>query len=152
MKKILAVLVLIPLAAGCTESADGLSRDYRNLNNEFIDALMLVSGESRAKHANEKVLKTYTDRLGKIDKRVATWEMNRENESIAQDTLTSESVALYFAECQHNQKRLALERERIKKLMESMQARNPGADPGQEWPNLHEIASGRGGLQVSENL
>jgi hypothetical protein len=150
------------LLTGCsTDSANSLSRNYRNINNEAIDALMLVTNESRAETANVKIIKTYKDRLIEIDKRLDTYVQNQEEKLILFETLTSESVVILFAECTINQKRLDLEQQRLKNLLATLvqrekDRRKEANDPeevkiGKLWPNLDALtAPSAGGLR--ENL
>jgi hypothetical protein len=167
MKKLVRRLALLPVVlclAGCRgDSAGAISRDYRNINNEVIDSLMMVTGESRAKFANEKILKTYNERVGAVDKRVEIWEQNREIADIVLDMLTSESTSTLFAENQINLKRLDLERKRIQRLLDMKKQEetdrrrqlgdpNPVVDSRKEWPNLHDLAGGGQLSSFKQNL
>jgi hypothetical protein len=147
MRKLCFIPVIVILA-GCGDTAETLSRDYRNINNEVIDALMMVTNENRAKIANEKVIGPYTDRIGAVDKRADLWEQNKEREEVAITTLTSESVAILFAENKWNQKRLNLELERLKQLHGQLQAQNPGGT----FTNLAELAAGGKTAPVLTNM
>jgi hypothetical protein len=142
MKRHLALALLVLGLVGCGDTATTLSREYRNYNNEFIDALMMTTNESRAKIAKEKVIETYEARIQALDKRVDVWEQNKEKEEVALDTLTAESVALLFSENKRNQERHALEKARLKKLIERLTAENPGVNPAEQWPNLNDLANG----------
>jgi hypothetical protein len=143
-------------AAGCSnDSAHSLSRDYRNINNEFIDGLMIVTSESRAKVVNEKIVKVYNERVDKVSKRVQTYEQNTDEKLIVYEMLNSDSVVTLFAENASNPKRLAHETARIKRIVDTRtkshvdRFRAEGAkDPDgvlilkaseevrKEWPNL----------------
>jgi hypothetical protein len=118
-RRALVGLALCALTGCSTDNPTSLSRDFRNLNNEAIDALMMVTNESRAKFVNDKIIGTYQDRYGKIEKRMQTYVQNTENETIILDTLRSESVAILLAESQFNIPRLNHEQQRLKKLLEA---------------------------------
>lgn len=141
MKRTLAALALVLVAAGCGDNATILSREYRNYNNEFIDALMTTTNETRAKIAKDKVIDTYETRIADLDKRMDIWEQNKEKEDVSRDTFTSESVALLFSENKRNQERHAREKDRLRKVLDALKAQNPGADPAKEWPALNELAT-----------
>jgi hypothetical protein len=129
-----ALLVCLAGLSGCsTDSADSLSRDYRNLNNEAIDALMMCTSEARAVVARDKILKAYPDRLTALDKRMATWLQNTDDKLIVLDTLFSDSVATLLAELPINAKRLEYELQRLQNLAREV--------PG---PVLTELARGAG--------
>ncbi len=153
MKKLVLLPLLCTLVGCSTDNASSLARDYRNLNNEYLDALMMVTSESTAKFAQDKVIKPYSERKGKIDKRYQTWELNTDNKEIVKDLLSSESVTMLFAEHRINRIRLQREKDRLKKLLNSKietekerqrQAgvANPAVDSRKEWPNLSELAAG----------
>lgn len=106
--------------AGCSnDSAHTLSRDYRNINNEFIDGLMTVTSERQAKFVNEKIIKPYSERVEKVNKRAATYEQNTDEKVIILEMLNSESVATFFAESAINTKRVAHEAARIKRIVDT---------------------------------
>ncbi len=69
MKKTALAMVVLGLAGCSSDSAHTLSRDYRNLNNECIDAMMMITSERAATFARDKIYKPYSDRLGIIDHR-----------------------------------------------------------------------------------
>ncbi len=142
-KPVLLLLALAPLTGCSADDANSISRDYRNINNEAIDALMMTTSEARAKIANEKVLKTYSARISDVDKRLDLWVQNAEEKFIIANTLNSESAATLIAENKINLKRLELERARLQRL-----AANAGADS----PNLQELARGGGLATVKANL
>jgi hypothetical protein len=163
MKKKLAWLPLVALLVGCSENAHSLSRDYRNLNNDAIDALMMVTSESRATVANTKVFKPYSDRLAAIDKRYETWIQNTDDKVIILDTMTSESVAVLLSENAINKRRLQLERQRLQKLLDDFKDKrierlklageaNPVVDPRKEWPNLADLVGGAPVNGLKSNL
>jgi DNA-directed RNA polymerase len=150
-KKRACLALALCLLTGCsTDSAHTLSRDYRNVNNEAIDALMLVTNESRAKIANVKIVKTYPERVGDIDRRMASYVQNQEEVLVLSEVLSSESVMILFAECKINLRRLDKEQERLKKLLASLvqneKDRRKEANNAEEvqadklWPNLDSLA------------
>jgi hypothetical protein len=142
MKKTALMVVAIAMAGCSTDSAHTLSRDYRNLDNEAIDALMMITGEARARFARDKIFKPYNERLTKIDDRAATWLQNTEDDFIVRDTMGSESVMTLIDESEVNKTRLKLELDRIKVLLDTKAKDNPGVDPAKEWPALSSFAAG----------
>jgi hypothetical protein len=134
MKK-LAWLPCVVLLVGCRESADALSRDYRNLNNEAVDTLMMVTGESSARLATERILKQYGERKKAIDDRFKTWKQNTDDDEITTTTLQSESVMFLLIETKINKQRAVLEKERIEKLFQT------SGGSKEITPNLHELAT-----------
>jgi hypothetical protein len=107
-------------AAGCSnDSAHTLSRDYRNINNEVIDGLMTVTSERQARFVNEKIIKPYSERVEKVNKRVEIYEQNTDEKLIIFEMINSESVATFFAEGPINSKRLGYEAARIKRIVDT---------------------------------
>ncbi len=139
MKRAALLLCLTGLAGCSTDSAYSLSRDYRSLNNEVIDALMMSTTEERAKLAQEKIIKPYSDRLQKIDKRFASWLQNTDDKEIVRDTLTEISVATLISEIPINTRRLEHEQQRIDAMVKARQ--KEGVDVRKEWPMLSSLAS-----------
>src|ERR1043166_4421250 len=89
-RKLMLLPLLLPLW-GCSDNASSLSRDYRNLNNEYLDTLMMVRDEETARWANEKVFKAYQGRKEKVDAREETWARNTDDKEILKDMMSSES-------------------------------------------------------------
>ena len=58
MKKI-GLAFCIVVMVGCREDASSLSREWRNINNEYIDALMVTVDESSAKNSLNKFVNEY---------------------------------------------------------------------------------------------
>jgi hypothetical protein len=154
-KRVWIALALCCLAGCSNDTANSLSRDYRNINNECVDGLMMVTSESRAKFVNEKIFKTYSDRVALIDKRAANYQQNTDDVQIIRETLNSESLAILFAEISANKKRMDLETARIRKIFdtrvkEHMDRFKAGGDKDaearakeetrKEWPNLSAFA------------
>ncbi len=144
MKRAALLLCLAGLAGCSTDSADSLSRDYRNLNNEAIDALMMSTSEARAKFAKDKILKPYGERLKNIDKRFDDWLRNTDDKEIIRDTLSSDSVATLLAELPINRKRLENEQKRILAKVQGF--------PKEAFPVLNEFAAGTGLTELKTQL
>jgi hypothetical protein len=150
--------------AGCSnDSAQSLSRDYRNISNECIDALMMVTGESRAKFANDRVLKPFADRIGKVDNRTQLYEQNTDDKVVMLQMVDTESVAILVAEGQINRTRFKLEQDRIKNLLGTLVGNevekrkaegeaNPIVKASEKWPNLNDIAMGSSTAKLREYL
>jgi len=154
VKRVFLLILLALGGAGCSDNPDTLAREYRNLNNEAIDALMLTTSERRARLANEKIFGRYQERLQEIDRRFGIWETNADEKLMTIDVLSSESVITLIAENKTNQDRLAAETTRLSKLLRDMTEQeaarrrelgeNPAVDTKEVWPNLHELVySGR---------
>jgi hypothetical protein len=152
-KKVWLALVLCSVAGCSNDSAHTLSRDYRNMNNECIDAMMMVTSESRAKFAATKIFKPFPDRIGPLDQRTANFEQNTDDNVIVLQVVNTESVAILFAENSINQRRFKLEQDRIKNLVafkirteeDKLKAEgqaNPVVKAGDKWPNLNDFATG----------
>jgi len=151
VKRALLLFLLVSTGAGCSDNQETLSREYRNLNNEAIDSLMLTTSERRARLANEKIFGRYSERLQEIDRRFKIWETNADERMMTIDVLTSESVITLMAENKTNQDRLAIETARLSKLLRDMTEQernrrqelgeNPAFDTKEVWPNLHELVS-----------
>jgi hypothetical protein len=153
-KRRTALAALLIFVTGCTESAGGLSRDYRNLNNECIDSLMMITSERRASLANTKILgKLYQEKIQTIDKRFDNWLMNQEEKDVVKDVLSSESVVILIAENKINKKRLEFEMARLKRLLDTRVKdeterrkangdANANVDPEKVFPHLNAAASG----------
>jgi hypothetical protein len=132
--RILAFLVLVGCTTACRDSADQLSRDYRNLNNEAIDALMMITDEPQAKLMLERVIREYPQKLKVVDDRCKNWKQNTEKDEYATQIFTSDSMAILLVECKMNQERLELEKRRLKRLNDQLvaderEARRQAGDP-----------------------
>jgi hypothetical protein len=119
MRKWLAIAVALGMTGCKSDDANSLSRAIRNMNNEAIDALMTVTRESQAKWVNEKILKTYSERLGEVETRMDKWTQTTENKDVCINTLTSESVSLLLAEDMINRRRLKHEVARVKRIIDT---------------------------------
>src|SRR4051794_14561883 len=117
MKKHLALLLFLGCSAGCRDSADTLSRDYRNLNNEAIDALMMITSEGQAQAMHVRVLKDFGNRIQGVNDRCKNWKQNNEKEDYGSQIYTSDSVLILAVESEMNKERLDLETKRLKALL-----------------------------------
>jgi hypothetical protein len=161
MKRIVGALLLLGVGAGCRDTAENLSRDYRNLINEAVDALMMVNSEAQAKMLTERVLKPYSTRIRGVNDRVKTWKQNAEKTDYGSQLFTSDSVVILMVENEMNQERLKLEHERIKKLVADMtkaeeETRRQAGDanpvtPVTTWPTLAALAEGKEGIEPIRN-
>jgi hypothetical protein len=103
--------------AGCTDTIDSICREYRNTDNEVIDALMMITTEEKAAEMNTRVFKGLKERYKRIDDKYKAWEINQEtNLELVKQILTSDGMHLYRAELAKNRKRFALEMQRLSKL------------------------------------
>jgi type I site-specific restriction-modification system R (restriction) subunit len=153
---------IVILCAGCRDSADMLSRDFRNLNNEAIDALMMITDESSAKTMLERVIKQYPKKLQLVDDRCKNWKQNNEKDDYGSQIWTSDSVAILIVETEMNKQRLALEEARLAKLLKQLKSANPSAslpglgallgDEGNETKRIHDQLEGKEGGEVIKIL
>jgi hypothetical protein len=150
MRRLLALAILVGCGTGCRDSADALARDYRNVNNEAVDALMMITGEPSAKMMLTRVLKEYPKRIQLFNDRVKNWKQNNEKTDYGEQIYTSDSVVILFVENEMNMERLKLEKARLQKLVSQMTEEerdtrrqggeaNPTIDPKALWPNLTEV-------------
>jgi len=114
--RILIVIVLSGLAAGCVDTADSVSREYRNQINEGLDAMMLVTDEPSAKRMTVRIFKPMGDRFKDIDYRLEIVKANREKKEFAAEFVNSDSVHMYVAEVYLNRGRYAIELARLKSV------------------------------------
>ncbi len=136
LKKI-GLAFCIVVTVGCREDANSLSREWRNINNEYIDSLMVTVDDSSAKNALLKFVNDYDKKVKIVEYRLGIWIQNMEKEVVVESVLGSDSFAVYLAECKTNLDRLDLELERLKKVAEDAQRNAVG---GKTFPNLLEIA------------
>ncbi len=154
----LLALVLTLCAAGCRDSADMLSRDYRNLNNEAVDALMMITDESSANMMLERVIKQYPKRLQSVDDRVKNWKQNNEKDDYGSQIYSSDSMAILLIETEMNKQRVLLEEKRLQGLFRQLEgeARKSGQqgnfDAKQALPSLHALVSEGEAKKVYDQL
>src|SRR5436309_2785595 len=122
MRRVSAVFFLLVAVAGCRDSADAMSRFYRSVNNEALDALMMITSDSICKDMMERILLEYPDRIHGpaprgVEARVKVWKQNNEKDDYGAQLLTSDSVVILLIENSINQKRLAMEESRLRALM-----------------------------------
>jgi hypothetical protein len=162
MRRTLLLLLLIAAGTGCRDQADNLARDYRNLINESIDALMMIDSEAKAQMMVDRVLKPLPNRLKGVGDRVRNWKQNAEKTDYGQQLFTSDSVIILKLENEMNKERLDLEAARLQKLRDALmdEARQGGegdANPKTALPNLSaviesDVASIRGVLSSGTEL
>jgi len=129
MKRTAAALLLLVTAVGCVDSANTMARDLRNLNNEVIDALMMVTNDQKAKTVGERVLAEYSERMTLLDDRFKNWDM-RDTAEKANELFRSDNFALLLIENKANKDRLNTEMKRLALLQQQI---------GGEAPNLTEF-------------
>ena len=139
-KRCLLVLALLAGLAGCTDTVESVTREYRNANNEAIDAMMMVTSEARAGQMTARVFKPSVERYKAIDSRLNIVQNNRLNHDFVVETFESAGLHLYLTELEVNQQRFSLEMIRLRNLT------NQEKDAGRECPNLLELLSPSGPL------
>lgn len=138
MKRTFALLLVVLTASGCVETADSISREYRNLNNEAIDALMMVTSEARARTAVDRVLSEYENKLKKIEGKVKVFKLNNEKVDVLKQVYNSDSVAILILENSYNKQRLEAEKKRLALLFNTLKATRPDL----ELKYLEQVAKG----------
>ena len=61
-KRCLLVMCLLAGLSGCTDTIDTVTREYRNTNNEGVDAMMMVNSDAQAGIMIARIFKPSTDR------------------------------------------------------------------------------------------
>ena len=145
MKKANAIIVstMMTVLAGCTDSPDSLAREYRNANNEGIDAMMMITSENSAKQMAIRVFRPLKDRYDNIDNRLKAVHNNSTNEQFITQTFQSNNVHLYLTEIEINRQRYTLEMLRLRRLLEKQMekklAEDPNAKAAEAFPGLYEV-------------
>jgi len=122
--RILIITILLGFLAGCTDTADTVSREYRNQINEGLDALMFVTSEESAKQMSLRVFKPMGDRFTDIDRRLGIVRSNRTKKEFVTEFFESDSVHMYLSEISINRQRFALEKTRLRDLVQQYKKRN----------------------------
>jgi len=160
---------LLPLAvfllAGCTDTMDSLSREFRNANNEYLDAMTMVTDEESAQRMNQRILKPMNARCKDIEARLTIWKSNRKsNQELVEQSFDSDSLSLYFAELDANRERYKLEKVRLRNLYQHYQDREIERlkaagdpvpvirDPRGLCPNLHDLVIKDGFKEIETQL
>jgi hypothetical protein len=105
------------LLTGCTNTIDTVTREYRNSNNEVLDAVMVVTNDEKAKEMHTRVFKHLMGRYEGIDERLKQIKANRTRAEFAKEVLESEGAHLYISELEVNCQRYSLEVTRLRSLI-----------------------------------
>jgi hypothetical protein len=160
-KRILLVLALVAVT-GCVDTPDSVCREFRNANNEHIDALMMVTSEAQAKKMTVRVFSQMSDRYKLLDKK---WDIMETNWGRAPDFdaiksfLESDGLHLYRAEYRANAQRCSLELARLRNLLNQLvenakqKARDEGGNPDEvvtsaAFPALHALVNAGNTISV----
>ncbi len=150
--KILLTPLYVFFLVGCTDTVDSLSREYRNANNEGIDALMMITSDVSAQQMAIRVFRPLKDRYDNIDNRLKAVQNNSTNENFVTTTFQSNNVHLYLTELGVNRQRFTLEMLRLRRLtnslMEKKLAEDPKAQPADVLPGLYEVVLKEGTLSA----
>lgn len=152
--RILVFLLLVIAGAGCTDTADSISREYRNQINEGVDGMMFVTSESAAGRMKVRVFKPMGERFKEIDKKLEIYKSNRADRTDWVGSIyQSDGVHLYLAELEVNRRRSELEMTRIRDLYKKTlvahrerliaQGEDGNFDAAQTFPNLHDLAESK---------
>jgi hypothetical protein len=118
MRTKLLFAVLVITIVGCTDSIDTVTREYRNTNNEVIDALMRVTDEASAAAVKTRVIDPSDHRYRDIDGRLKIVRSNRTKKEFVKETLESDGFQLYLTDLEVNRQRLSFELARLRKLVD----------------------------------
>ncbi|HZZ79998.1 MAG TPA: hypothetical protein VFE62_15875 [Gemmataceae bacterium] len=144
---------LVLFLAGCTDNMDSLCREFRNANNEALDAISMMVDEESCQKMNVRVIKPVTDRYKDIERRMDIWKNNRATDKeLVEQTFKADGFYMYLAELDVNRQRYSLERMRLRNLykqymdQEAQKMRDAGEiepipDPQKACPKLHEMLS-----------
>ncbi len=116
MKPKLLLVVLIFSTVGCTDTIDTVTREYRNTNNEVIDALMMVTDEATASRIKIRVVDPSLFRYQGIDARLNIVRSNRTKKEFVKETFESDGFQLYLTDLEVNRQRLGLEIARLRNV------------------------------------
>ncbi|MSU80036.1 MAG: hypothetical protein EXS16_18340 [Gemmataceae bacterium] len=145
MIKIKAIVIsgFILFLTGCTDTVDSISREYRNTNNEGIDAMMMITSDETARRMNIRVFRPLKERYDNIDNRLKALHNNSTNHDFVTACLESTNVHLFLTELEINRQRYTLEMMRLRRLTENLMekklAENPDAKIEEVLPGLTEI-------------
>jgi len=117
MKTKLLPLGLLFFAVGCTDTFDTICREYRNTNNEAIDALTMVTDNDSAKRYTMRIFGPMMHRYKDIDTKVKIIEVNRTKSDFVKELFESDGFQLYIADLEVNRQRMALEVTRLRYLL-----------------------------------
>ncbi|MSQ95942.1 MAG: hypothetical protein EXR98_15500 [Gemmataceae bacterium] len=148
----LCLTLLVLVFAGCVDSVDSVFREYRNSNNEAVDAMMMVTSESQADGLTARIFKPMGDRYDRIDKKLSILVINRTKKEIITETFESEGVHMYLTELEINRERFALEMTRLRDLHQQLidaevkelkrkGEANPQVDPQKLIPKLDDLVN-----------
>jgi hypothetical protein len=159
-------LLFAPLVfalAGCVDTIDTLTREYRNQNNEAIDALMMVSDDASAARMTHRVFKPMAARYKNIDEKVNILKVNRVKKELVKEVYESDGFQIYLTEIDMNKMRLSMEMARIRDVMNQYgkeeRARlddegkfNEEVNYKEICPNIHALLTGSELESLKQNL
>ena len=157
----LLLLASILGLAGCTDSVDTLTREYRATTNEAIDAMMMITNETQAARMAERILKPMGDRYKAIDRKLGIVKDNRGPSAWAKEVLESDGMQLYLSDLHMNIQRYGLEMTRLRNLRKQILDRerellieagdaNPVIKPELICPKLDALVMKKENLDVLE--
>ena len=145
IRRCLLILGLLLLLTGCTDSIDSVTRELRNMNNEVIDAMMMVTNETQAHRMNARVFKPMRERYGEIERKLKIVNANRLKKEFAKEVLESDGMQVYLTDLAVNRQRFALEMTRLRNLHKQiLDDADPQQPPQKICPVLHEMMTKEG--------
>ena len=88
MRRIVPLLFLLT-GAGCVDNADSIAREFRNANNEVLDAMMMVTSEAQAGRMKIRVFAPLGDRLKFIERKLDIMDTNLGAKALARRSALS---------------------------------------------------------------
>ena len=110
------LLILLLGIVGCTDTADTVMLEYRNLDNEALDAMMMVTDGNQATRMDLRIFKDLRNRYDRIDKKLNIMMINRTSKELVQEVYESTGIIMYVHESNLNRDRYKLEADRIRNL------------------------------------
>jgi hypothetical protein len=135
--------IILACVCGCTDTINSVTLEYRNANNEALDAMMMVTNEETAKVMTMRVFKPLGERYKSLDTKLKIIDSNRTKKEMIKETFESDGTHMYLTELIVNQQRYSLERTRLRTIINHYadKKRQEMIEAGQEDPevNLAEV-------------
>jgi hypothetical protein len=154
---------MVFLLVGCTDNIDSITREYRNQNNEAIDALMMISDDASAARMTHRVFKPMQFRYKDIDNKLHIVKVNRSKKELVKEVLESDGFQIYLNELDMNRMRMSMEMARIRDVMNQYGKEervrldeegkfNEEINYKQICPNIHDVLLGSELESLKQNL
>jgi hypothetical protein len=142
MSRCSLILGLVFLLAGCTDNVDSVTREFRNLNNEVIDAMMTVTTEKQAARMKARIFKPMRERYSEIERKLKIVRANRDKKPFVKEVMESDGMQVYLTDLAVNRQRFALEMVRLRNVHKQLlDDADPQVGPQKVCPILHEMVT-----------